>query len=92
MIIEQTIEVPESRRITFEVPPQIPVGRAILTLAPVSTNEDNEHAYRIWFINHTRPEDLKEKLQNLKGSLGSNAFSGLDGVTYQHKVREEWND
>ena len=26
MTIEQTIEVPASRRITFEVPPEIPVG------------------------------------------------------------------
>jgi len=91
MTIEQTIEVPASRRITLEVPPQIPVGRAILTLTSVLANEDSEYAQRIWFNKHACPEDLKEKLQNLQGSLGNNAFEGLDGVAYQRKVREEWD-
>ena len=35
MIIEQTIEVPASRRITLEIPQQIPVGPVILTFTPV---------------------------------------------------------
>ena len=36
MIIEQTIEVPASRRITLDVPPQIPVGKVILTFTPAA--------------------------------------------------------
>ena len=36
MTIEQTIEVPASRRITLEVPPQIPVGPVILTFTPLA--------------------------------------------------------
>jgi len=35
MTIEQTIEVPENRRITLDVPPQIPVGRTIVAFTPV---------------------------------------------------------
>ena len=35
MIIEQTIEVPPSRRITFEVPPQIPTGAQVVIQFPV---------------------------------------------------------
>jgi len=35
MTIEQTIDVPPSRRITLDVPPQIPVGPVILTFTPV---------------------------------------------------------
>jgi hypothetical protein len=34
MTIEQTIEVPASRRITLEVPPEIPAGKVILTFTP----------------------------------------------------------
>ena len=34
MTIEQTIEVPASRRITLDVPPQIPVGRTIIAFTP----------------------------------------------------------
>jgi hypothetical protein len=34
MIIEQTIEVPANRRLTLDVPPEIPVGKVILTFTP----------------------------------------------------------
>jgi len=35
MTIEQTIDVPASRRVTFEVPPQIPVGKARILVTPL---------------------------------------------------------
>ena len=41
MTIEQTIEVPASRRITLEVPPQIPVGKVILTFTPATDTEND---------------------------------------------------
>ena len=34
MTVEQIIEVPASRRIILDVPPQIPVGKVILTFTP----------------------------------------------------------
>jgi hypothetical protein len=34
MTIEQTIEVPASRRITLEVPPEIPEGKVIIAFTP----------------------------------------------------------
>jgi hypothetical protein len=34
MTIEQTIEIPVDHRLTIEVPPEIPAGRAILTFTP----------------------------------------------------------
>jgi len=34
MTITQIIEIPASRRITLEVPPQIPLGRVILSYTP----------------------------------------------------------
>jgi len=34
MTIEQTIEIPADHRLTLEVPPEIPAGRAILTFTP----------------------------------------------------------
>ena len=34
MSITQTIEVPANRRITLDVPPQIPIGQVILTFTP----------------------------------------------------------
>jgi len=34
MTIEQTIEVPESHRITLDLPPELPVGKAKITVTP----------------------------------------------------------
>ncbi|GHU37646.1 hypothetical protein FACS1894172_21150 [Spirochaetia bacterium] len=34
MTIEQTVEIPVSRRLTIEVPRDIPAGRAILAFTP----------------------------------------------------------
>ena len=36
MTITQTVEIPANRRLTIEVPPQIPVGRVILTFTPAT--------------------------------------------------------
>ena len=40
MTIEQTIEIPASRRITLEVPPEIPTGKAILTFTPAAADDE----------------------------------------------------
>jgi len=34
MTIEQTIEIPSSRRIFLDLPPELPVGRAMITITP----------------------------------------------------------
>ena len=34
MIIEQTIEIPADRRIFLDLPPELPVGRAKITITP----------------------------------------------------------
>jgi hypothetical protein len=36
MSVTQTVEIPASRRLTIEVPREVPVGRAVLTFTPVS--------------------------------------------------------
>ena len=36
MTITQTVDIPANRRITLEVPPQIPMGSVILTFTPAS--------------------------------------------------------
>ena len=92
MTIEQTVEIPPSHRLFVEVPREVPAGKAVLTYTSVLASEDVENARRIWANNRARSDDLREKLANLQGSLGKNAFGALDGVSYQRKVREEWDD
>jgi hypothetical protein len=35
MTIEQTVEIPADHRLTIEVPPEIPAGKAVLAFTPV---------------------------------------------------------
>jgi len=90
--IEQTVEIPPSHRLFVEVPQEVPAGKAILTYTSVSTNDGIENARRIRADNHTGADELRERLASLQGSLDKNAFGALDGVSYQLKVREEWDD
>ena len=77
MTIEQTVTIPADRRLFVEVPQEVPAGKAILTYTSVPDGN--------------LTVELKTKLQKLQGSLGENAFGGMDGVTYQRKVRTEWD-
>jgi hypothetical protein len=91
MRIEQTVDIPSDRRLFVDVPPEVPVGQAILTLTPASVDKDLESAEVIWAANRAHQKELMNKLHNLQGCLGKDAFGGMDGVAYQRKVREEWD-
>ena len=95
MNIEQTVEIPPSRRLYVDVPPEIPTGKAILTFTPIfaaPVSKEIINAEEIWAYNRTHKEEVAAKLLKLKGSLGKNAFCGLDGIAYQQKVRDEWDE
>ena len=92
MKIEKTVEIPSNRRLFVDVPPEVPVGKAILTFTPATVDKDLESAGAIWAVNHANPEEIKAKLQALQGCLGENAFGGMDGIAYQRKGREEWDN
>jgi len=91
MIIEQTVDIPTNRQLYINVPPEVPTGKTVLAFIPASVYKDLESAGTVWETNRANSEELKIKLTALKGSLGKNSFGSMDGVTYQHKVREEWN-
>jgi hypothetical protein len=40
--ITQTIEIPADRRITLEIPREVPVGTVVLTFTPVNTADKRE--------------------------------------------------
>jgi len=91
MIVEQTVDIPVNRQLYIDVPPEVPAGRTILAFIPASVYKDIESAGTVWEANRANSEELKTKLSGLKGRLGKNSFGNMDGVTYQHKVREEWD-
>ena len=77
MTIEQTVDIPASYRITIDVPREIPVGKAILTLTPATSG--------------SMPADKpnRKHISQYFGILSPNTFG--DGVAYQRASRDEWD-
>ena len=73
MTIEQTIEVPVNRRVYLDLPLELPVGRAKITITPEKSQRTERPPILRYF-------DI----------LSPNTFG--DGVAYQRKLRDEWND
>jgi len=78
MTIEQTVEVPVSRRLTIEVPHEIPVGKTILTFTPAPAQKTNEEKQK------------RNPISKYFGILSPSIYG--DGVTYQRNLRDEWDD
>jgi len=52
MTITQTVEIPSSRRITLEVPREIPTGAVILSFTPVKAAESITEKLNNYYENH----------------------------------------
>ncbi|MHC6203967.1 hypothetical protein ACYULU_12330 [Breznakiellaceae bacterium SP9] len=94
MIIEQTVEIPASRRLTIEVPREVPAGSAILAFTPAAdmplAGNSPRTAAEALQMATARVADLNRKLLSRlfgrhKGILGG------DGVAYQRSIRDEWD-
>jgi hypothetical protein len=112
MMIEQTIEIPVSRNVHFNVslPEDAPCGwmdvsirfkpTAVQTrtsgfeVTPErdpSTEKMLREAEKTWAYTRAHPEEVRNDIHALRGcTKGSPAWGGLDGVTYQRKIRGEW--
>jgi hypothetical protein len=68
MTIQQTIEIPASRRITIEVPPDVPVGKTILTFTSVRSSLTSGKRLR---LSWERIKELSKapEIQTLVGAL-----------------------
>ncbi|GHV79272.1 hypothetical protein AGMMS49944_10630 [Spirochaetia bacterium] len=109
--IQQTVDIPASRRLTIDVPQEVPTGttsvvlifpsaesgtavRPSPTFPPFPTLEElkaeaaRKAAERQAYFNATGKDPLVE----LRDSMNSMPFAGIDGVEYQRKMRDEWPD
>ncbi|MCL1993923.1 MAG: hypothetical protein FWG66_13345 [Spirochaetes bacterium] len=43
MTIEKTIDVPASRKVTIEIPQEIPLGKVTLTFSPPAENKETSY-------------------------------------------------
>jgi hypothetical protein len=75
MTITQTVEIPDNRRLTVDVPREVPAGRTILVYAPAKEQAS--------------PANIKP-ISQFFSILSPDTYG--DGVAYQRKIRDEWND
>jgi hypothetical protein len=82
MVIEQTVEIPASHRLTIEVPPEVPAGRTILTFTP---------AYEVSSAarGQSKNESFRDALRRAYGAWQEKPWeNGLEDI---RTMREEWN-
>jgi hypothetical protein len=91
MTIEQTIEIPASRRITIDIPPEIPTGRTIIAFTPVPKPGSNPRtAEEALIMAKERASDPNRKPISRHFGKHKGIFGG-DGVAYQRAIRDEWD-
>lgn len=103
MTIQQTVDIPASRKVHFDVilPETMPSGKAkvILDFSPVAPQSNPspgnalekalKEAGEKRLYNQAHPEEIRA----LRGCLkDSPIWDGLDGLAYQRKIRNEWED
>jgi hypothetical protein len=98
MSVTQTVEIPASRRLTIDVPREIPVGRAVLVFNPVTdaavpdpkSRRDPRTTEEALIMAEERAADPNRKpLSRHFGTL-KGLWDG-DAVAYQRALRDEWD-
>jgi hypothetical protein len=94
MIIEQTVEIPASHRLTIEVPHEVPAGSAILAFTPAAGmppagNSPRTAAEALQMATVRAADPNRKPLSRLFGT--HKGILGSDGVAYQRSIRDEWD-
>ena len=103
MTITQTVFIPENRRLSIEVPREVPSGQVILTFTP-ATHEAEAPAKKRSSLPGGSYSTIEEALQAAEEKARdpnrkpiSRLFGthkgifGGDGVAYQRAIRDEWD-
>jgi hypothetical protein len=104
MTIEQTVDIPADHRLTIDVPPEIPEGKTRVIIqfpVPPASARDPTGADINLPPSYPPEEAIRiaaQRLANPNRKLPSSYIGILspktygDGVAYQRKLRDEWDD
>ena len=99
MTIEQTVDIPTGHRIVLDVPQAIPSGRVTIAfitedaVVPAVIPEEEQRVRNMLKQYYHTAENAAVNRGLLSGCIGSHpGFFGGDGVAYQRKIRDEWDD
>jgi len=80
MSVTQTVEIPDNHKLTIDVPKEVPTGPVVITFTPACVSAKKEQT--AGFNRKPIPQHF--------GIISPNTYS--DGVAYQRKLRDEWDD
>ena len=90
MTVTQTVEVTADRRITPEIPPQIPMGQSTFTSANAPGEKDPDTVEEALQMLAEQAANPNRKPISLLFGKHKGIFGG-DGVAYQRAIRDEWD-
>jgi hypothetical protein len=87
MNITQTVEIPANRRLTIDVPREVPLGRAIISFTPANETADNEPnfsgecpicAAHDYMPNAETIAAIEEGRAMMRGEISSKLYNSLE--------------
>ena len=104
MAITQTVDIPANRRLTIEVPREVPSGRVILTFTPIANTQEPDYVNECpECAKHCDPksgelrfsaetvEAIEEGRAMMRGEIPAKRFNSLDQM-WDDLLREDPND
>jgi len=82
MTVTQTVEIPASHKLVIDVPSEVPAGQAVLTFTPAQTRKPTDQ--------RSDASPNYKPISQYFGILSPDTYG--DGVAYQRKLRDEWDD
>ena len=80
MTITQTVDIPDSHRLTIDVPKEVPAGRTVLTFTPAGTRN----------LKPMEIEDVRRLLHKEMAEKGTSAIIAAAGDGWEAHVREHY--